>query len=158
MDSSRDHPNKRWSLRPTLGTEFEWAFALQNRAMGQYIAQSWNWDESRHREIFTTQIFDQHLRVIEVDGQRAGLLRVVEEEAEVRLEILELDPDWQGLGVGGEILDQLLTSAAQRAKRLTLSVLPPNTRALRFYERHGLEVVGREEHRILMASAPKGRT
>jgi GNAT superfamily N-acetyltransferase len=120
--------------------------------MGEYIEQSWGWDEQAHRAIFDEQIAGDSLKVIEVGGNRAGLLRVDEHSTEMRLEIMELDPDHQGKGIGGEILSGLLERAETLGNPLTLFALTSDTRAIDFYQRHGLTVVRREPHRVFMSS------
>ncbi len=145
-------PTTGWSLRPIDAAELEWAFELQVAVMGDYIAASWGWDRASHRAVFDEHIAGESLQVIEVAGRRAGLLRVDEHPAELVLEVMELDPKWQGHGIGGEILTELLGRAAALAKPLTLVALTSDTRAIAFYERHGLSVVGREPHRVFMSS------
>jgi GNAT superfamily N-acetyltransferase len=143
----------RWSLRPIDESELEWAFELQLAAMGDYIAASWGWDGDTHRAIFDEHIVGDSLQVIEVSGSRAGLLRVDEHPAELVLEIMELDPKWQGHGIGGEILAELLGRAEAIGKPLTLVALTSDNRAIAFYERHGLRIARREPHRVFMSSA-----
>ena len=66
---------------------------------------------------------------------------------------MELDPDWQGHGIGGDILSGLLDDARRLGKPLTLTALTSDTRAIAFYERHGLRIIRREPHRVFMQSA-----
>jgi ribosomal protein S18 acetylase RimI-like enzyme len=148
----------RWSLRPLDPSELEWAFELEVAVMGDYIAASRGWDRETHRAIFDEQIVGDSLQVIEVVADRAsppsraGLLRVDEHRTELALEIMELGPEWQGRGIGGEIISELLGRAEALGKPLTLFALTSDTRAIAFYERHGLRILGREPHRVFMSS------
>lgn len=154
-----DQAGPRWSLRTISSAELKWAFSLQVSAMGGYIAQSWGWDEATHRKIFAEEIFDDLLRVIEVGGRGAGLLRVEDHPTELKLEIMELAPQWQGKGIGSGILSWLLEQAQQLGKPLTLTALTSDPRAIAFYQRHGLTIVRSEPNRVFMASkAPVPRT
>jgi GNAT superfamily N-acetyltransferase len=141
-----------WSLRPIDASELEWAFELQVAAMGGYIAESWGWDPTTHRAVFDEHIVGDSLQVIEVAGNGAGLLRVDEHPTELVLEIMELRSEWQGRGIGGEILTGLLGRAEALGKPLTLFALTSDTRAIAFYERHGLRILRREPHRVFMSS------
>lgn len=50
---------------------------------------------------------------------------------------LYVDPSYQGLGIGGE----LLRIAMQSRGRLTLWVFQQNAQAIRFYESHGFRLI-----------------
>ncbi len=59
----------------------------------------------------------------------------------VELRSLAVDPAWQGKGVGGEIVDALVTLARQRGLRQICAL----TLAPHFFERQGFRVVDRWE-------------
>jgi len=80
--------------------------------------------------------------VIEVDGERAGRLRVVRTGAVVELAGIQLLPPFQSRGIGSEILVLLKAEAASSGASLELSVEIDNPRAQALYERHGLVVTG----------------
>jgi [ribosomal protein S18]-alanine N-acetyltransferase len=62
---------------------------------------------------------------------------------EVHLLNLSVDDRFQGLGLGGRMLDWLMQDAAVRgARAMLLEVRPTNTNALRLYERLGFHRVG----------------
>lgn len=75
------------------------------------------------------------------------------------LQHLYVDPDWQGLGLGGELLAQVLSASVGDVR---LWVFERNVRAQEFYRKHGFEVVertdgaGNEEHEpdVLMGHSP----
>ena len=35
-----------WQLRPISAADFEWAFELHKAALGEYVEQTWGWDEA----------------------------------------------------------------------------------------------------------------
>lgn len=84
--------------------------------------------------------------VIEIDGERAGRLRVVRDANVVELAGLQLLPRFQSRGVGSEILVLLKAEAASSGSSLELVVETDNPRALALYERHGLIVVAAAEN------------
>jgi ribosomal protein S18 acetylase RimI-like enzyme len=79
--------------------------------------------------------------VIEVEGRRAGRLRVVRHGATIELAGIQLLPEFQSHGVGSEILLLLKADAAAAHGSLELSVDLDNPRAQALYERHGLVVI-----------------
>lgn len=60
-----------------------------------------------------------------------------------------VDAGWHGRGVAAQLMDAALAAAAQwRRDALWLSVWEENTRAIRFYRRHGFGVVGSATFRM----------
>jgi RimJ/RimL family protein N-acetyltransferase len=56
----------------------------------------------------------------------------------------------RGTGMAGELLEAVLREAAKHVEQATLGVEASNTRAIRFYERHGFRVVGRFPRSLLI--------
>jgi ribosomal protein S18 acetylase RimI-like enzyme len=142
-----------WRLRPISKADFEWAFALHEAALGEYVEQTWGWDEEVQRRMFSEAFDRQPRQVIEVDGHDIGVLVVEERPDEVYLGLIELVPSWQNRGLGTAILRRLLRRAEATRRPLSLHVLKSNPRALALYEREGLRVVDSEPTKLLMRSA-----
>ena len=145
-----------WSLRPSTDADFEWAFRLHKAALGDYVAQTWGWDDAAQRRIFADTFRGFGRRVIQVAGQDVGVLVVDERSGEVFLALLELLPAWQGHGLGTDIIRWLLREAAGSGRRLSLHVLRANHRAAALYAREGLRVVGSDDFKLLMRSDGRG--
>jgi len=143
-----------WQLRPISPTEFEWAFELHRAALGEYVDQTWGWDEAVQRRLFAGSFDRRPLQVIEVDGTGVGVLEVDERPDELVLGLVELLPAWQNKGLGTDILRWLLRRAHETHRTLGLSVLNANPRAAALYEREGLRVVGSGPAKLQMRGAP----
>jgi ribosomal protein S18 acetylase RimI-like enzyme len=63
---------------------------------------------------------------------------------------LQLLPQYQGCGLGAEVLRALLQEASDQALSVSLSVAGGNPRARHFYERHGFHVAGIDEPFVRM--------
>jgi len=87
--------------------------------------------------------------VAEVDGRPAGLALFADREE--GLEVVALLALERGAGVGGALLAALEREAARRGTRAWLITTNDNTRALRFYQRRGWELVAL--HRDAVADA-----
>ena len=83
--------------------------------------------------------------VIEVDGERAGRVRIVRGANVLELAGIQLLPRFQTRGVGSEILGLLKAEAEAAGLPFELSVDTDNLRAQALYERHGLVIVGRSD-------------
>lgn len=90
--------------------------------------------------------------VVEVDGTRAGRLRVVRRRDLVEIAGLQLLPEHQSRGVGRTVVERLITSA--RGLPIELGVEKDNPRARAFWERCGFAYVGEDEteHRLRLVT------
>jgi GNAT superfamily N-acetyltransferase/uncharacterized damage-inducible protein DinB len=80
--------------------------------------------------------------LLALDGQRVVAFVAASDE---RLDLLYVDPDYQGKGIGSRLLQW---AKDQSSGRLSLFTFERNQRAQHFYEARGFKVVGRgfEEH------------
>ena len=145
----------RWRLRWIAAADLEWAFALHRDALGEYVAKTWGWEESTQRQMFCESFAHRPRQVIEVEGDRVGVIELDDRPQELYLANLELAARWQGRGLGAEILRWLLACAERAHKPLSLHVLRANPRATRFYEREGLRIVAAEPTKLLMRSSSR---
>jgi ribosomal protein S18 acetylase RimI-like enzyme len=88
--------------------------------------------------------------VIEVDGQRAGRLRVVRTREELELAGIQLLPGQQSRGIGTRIITDLLAEAAGAGLPMALSVEKDNPRAQALYRRLGFAVTGETDKEYVM--------
>lgn len=88
--------------------------------------------------------------VVEVDGARAGRLRVVRRPDVVEIAGLQLLPEHQSRGVGRRVVDRLVAQARGDGLPVELGVEKDNPRARSFWESCGFTYVGEDEgeHRM----------
>jgi GNAT superfamily N-acetyltransferase len=139
-----------WRLRPISDADFEWSFALHSDALGEYVTEIWGWDPETQRRMFSERFVEQSRQVIEVDGERVGVLEIDDRPDELYLALLELSPSWQGKGLGTDVLRSAIAQAKRSNKPLALHVLRSNPRARAFYKREGLYVARVEPTKLLM--------
>lgn len=78
------------------------------------------------------------VRVAEVGGRVVGFAAL----NGPRLDHLYVDPEYQGIGIGSELLQSAMET---RGPGLELRVFEQNVAAMRFYERHGFSIVERDD-------------
>lgn len=88
--------------------------------------------------------------VIEVDGRRAGRLRVVRTPDRIELAGIQLLPGEQSRGTGTRIIRDLLGEASGAGLPMTLSVEKDNPRARALYLRLGFAVTGETDTEFVM--------
>ncbi|MFE8950590.1 GNAT family N-acetyltransferase [Streptomyces sp. NPDC007856] len=125
--------------------------------MGAYITQIWGWDDHVQRGFHTRVFSPGRWQIITVDDADAGMLHVEQRPTELYLARIELDPDYQGRGIGSRLIRTLLHQARRQDKDLTLDVLAVNQRAHALYRRMGLHEIARHGEnniKIRMSSRP----
>ncbi len=144
-----------WRLRPVVEADFEWVYALRRAALGDYVAQTWGWDDAAQRRRYAEAFGRKPGHVVCAARDDVGTLVVDEYPDELYLGLIALLPAWQNRGIGTDILRWLLRRAAGTDRALSLHVLRINTRATALYEREGLRVIATEETRLLMRARPR---
>ena len=87
---------------------------------------------------------DGFSEVAEEDGRLVGFVNFEDREGVVHVSYLFVDPEFQGRGIGRELLGHAVDVARERGfPSATLVTAVANARARRFYEREGWALTGR---------------
>jgi ribosomal protein S18 acetylase RimI-like enzyme len=111
----------------------------------------WRTDFSRWTsEQVQSRNSDETTSVIEVDGERAGRLRITRAAGVMELNGIQLLPRFQRQGIGTAVMEDLKTQASAAGVCLVLDVEKDNPGARRLYERLGFRHTGEtdQEHRL----------
>lgn len=90
------------------------------------------WDPDRFRRNYRPQEFS----VIEVAGQRAGLVKIVIQAEDIYIGEIQIRATYRGRGVGKKLLKDTIVLSEASGKRLWLRVVKGNP-AKAFYEKYG---------------------
>ena len=141
-------------LRPATMQDYNFLYDLHRATMKDVIAQTWGWDDAR-QEQHSRQHFDPALRqIITFRGLDIGVLSVMERETDVLLQVIEIQPECQGQGIGTSVIQSVLRRAHRKAKPVVLQVIKAN-RARRLYQRLGFVTTGETETHFLMRAVPR---
>ena len=123
-----------------------WRATYPNEAAG--VPQEWVNEETarwllpesleRSKALFETIVAhpETHFyRIIEQDGAPMGFIHATYENAHYNLSGLYVDPAFQGSGVANELMELVYNWVGDND--VDLEVVTYNTRAIRFYEKHG---------------------
>lgn len=143
-----------WRLRPATEADKEYVAALNERCYRPVVtAQFGRWDEREQRERFDRKWQPERYQVIIVEEVPAGVLSVCWEPDHVFLSGIQVDPDFQGRGIGTGVVEALCAEARAKALPVRLQVLCAN-RAQALYLRLGFRVTGTTETHVLMERRP----
>jgi len=123
-------------LRPAGESDRELLWLIQSTSMRPAVESTWGWDESFQRSYFDEHYGMAPLQIVRVNGRDAGVICWEAGPDHVFLRNVALLPDFQGRGIGTEVIRAVMAEAADRGVPLRLQVLKTN-RAQRLYERLG---------------------
>ena len=141
-----DEHNLEISFRQITFDDFDFLWRLHNAALREYVEKTWGWDEGRQRELFAEGFNTNNGKIIVVDGADAGYLWTIEKEAETFLVSIRLLPEFQNVGIGTKVIEDVL---AKSKKLVRLQVLKINP-AQNLYRMLGFETVGETETHFIM--------
>ena len=88
-------------------------------------------------------------KLIYLDDNKIGLLKVIENEKNIEIIQIQIDPKYQGNGIGEKILKELIQSGSKGKKKICLSVLKFNN-AINLYKKVGFEIESENQHSYTM--------
>ena len=147
----------RYRLIDASAADEAWLEGLRRRAYADLFTATWgSWDEERHLRHFAASMKQGHIRIIEVDGMRVGMLQLSRAGETVEVREIQVDPRHQKQGIGASVLLDVIRDASAQGRDVRLSVGLTNTKAIRLYERLGFVSVGQSEtHRQMTYRAAR---
>lgn len=133
-----------YSLRKAGHNDYEFVFEVKKNALGEYITETWGWDEELQCKMHEDDIRTQNLFIIEAEGKGIGTLSINEEGNRIVIGSLYILDKYQSKGIGSRIVKNIISE--NPGKEIRLGVLKVNFRAKKLYERLGFEVTGEENH------------
>ncbi|WP_421994812.1 GNAT family N-acetyltransferase [Reyranella sp.] len=133
-----------WRFAPVGEADFEPLLAIRIEVMREHLEHVFRYEPERARRIFREAFDRPGLRLIMVDGVRAGCVGFRVGDREIRIDSFYLAGCLHNRGLGGTILDVLLGEADALGLPVTLDVLTGSP-AGRFYERRGFVKVREDQ-------------
>lgn len=126
--------------------EFEAAFPehldelvrIRIDAMRDSLTRVGRFDPDRARERFASGFNPEYTRFINFGGLRVGFVVVKPEADSLKLDHLYIEPDYQGCGIGGEVLQTIFSTADQLGLPISVTALRDSD-SNNFYQSHGFK-------------------
>lgn len=138
-----------YKTRKAEDSDYEFLFELKKSAEYEPIKAVFGWDESVQREIHRNEWDEEKPVIIEVDGVSVGSYLVQEHSDHLYFGRFFLLPDYQGRGIGSQVLKAAITFADEKSLPIKLCYLQGN-RVGQLYKRMGFEVVKQDEQFVYM--------
>ncbi|WMJ07949.1 N-acetyltransferase [Nitrosomonas sp. sh817] len=137
--------------RPAQNSDYDWLLRLHHTVYRKLIIREFGyWDENEEFELFTEAWQTQQIQILLRDGQRVGMLMILEETGRLWLDEIQIDPQFQNQGIGTAVIEELIATARDRQLPVHLRVLRANRGAHRLYRRLGFRRIEEAKHHIVM--------
>ena len=136
----------RYRLLRAVANDQRWLDQLRRSVYKElFIATFGGWDEERHVR-HTNDCWERgYISIIEVEGQRVGMVQLFDHTGFVEKGEIQIQPSHQNRGIGGRVVNDIVDQAHKRGKIVKLSVALKNERAHEFYRHRGFRQVGQTE-------------
>lgn len=131
------------ALQPASDDDLPFLLALRKTTMQEHLQRAGAPLDDEHHLARIRYHFDD-AQIVCLDGRPAGLFKHYRDPAGWRIVQIQIDPDFQGQGLGRRLLAKVLDRADKEGAPVTLSVLKGNP-ARRLYEALGFTSVKETE-------------
>ena len=107
-------------------------------AMRDSLTRVGRFDQDRARERFVSGFNPEYTRFINFGGLRVGFVVVKPEADGLKLDHLYIEPDYQGRGIGGKVLQTIFITADQLGLPISVTALRDSD-SNNFYQSHGFK-------------------
>ena len=144
-------------LFPADESDREFSYRVKKEAEGEYIRQTWGWNEKVQRDFHTKDWEEKRPELIQYDCRPIGTILVMENEEFIKIRQFFILPKYQNRGIGSYVLEGILDKAdlSDRVTRLTCL---KSSRVVSLYRKHGFETTGEDENFNYMERPPVKRT
>lgn len=136
------------SFRKALASDMDYLLWLRKETMNIHLTNAGvKVSESNHLKGLLYQFDDA--QIILLNKQKIGLLKISVHQEHVEIIQIQIEPQYQGKGIGKQIIEQIMDDARKAKLSVILSVLKKNT-AKNLYEQLGFEIIGEDDYSFIM--------
>ena len=136
-----------YKFRDCTLKDFEFLFELKKQSFKLYVDKIWGWRDEEQRERLKKDL-DEHIshkQIIVLENKAIGVYaKHITEDGECFINEISLLKEYQGQGIGTEILSKQIEENKSKNIRTILQVFKDNP-AKRLYERLGFKIYGETE-------------
>ncbi len=139
-----------YQLRKADNNDYDFVFNLNKAVYKDYFNYVFgSWDEAFQRQFCDSRL-KTGVQIISTEGKDIGVLELIEKEDQIYLEEIQIDPDYQGKGLGSQIIKDIMKKAFESNLSVGLMVLKINDKAKRLYESLGFTLTGETKTHYIM--------
>ena len=141
---------KNYILAQAQKSDFEFLKYVHHTTLKEHVAKIWGWNEDQQNQFFKDAFNTRHFQLIAIGETSVGYLEINETQDTLNISNILILPEFQGKGVGSQIIKSIISNAKHTNKRVALGVFKVNTRARKLYEKLGFHIHGETPTHYLM--------
>lgn len=115
-----------------------------------YLEELWDWDEMHQQKIHKKKFRASKTSLIEFQEKIIGYIVISEKDTEIYIENLLIDNSFQNLGIGKEVMKNVIRKSNLEKKPIRLQVFKINMKAQKFYQNLGFDRTSENEFNFEM--------
>lgn len=128
-------------LKNCKETDKDFIYNLKKESIYDYVNRIWGWNEEYQIKDFETDFILENFKIIEVNNKYVGFVQINEDILNVNITEIHIIREYQGKGVGGRIISNIIKQATKDDKTVSIGCFIDNNRAKQLYERLGFKVI-----------------
>lgn len=146
-----------YTLKPTTEADYEFVYQLNKVTMKELVERIYgSWDENLQRQYFKDNFSLINNFIIVENESYIGNFAFEETKERLFIKNIQLLPQFQGKGIGSQILQELIKSATLKKIPLELRVYKLNGKAKKLYEKLGF-IISEETSTHFLMRYPTGQ-
>ncbi len=125
--------------------------------MRSYVSKIWGWDEQWQESDFSAHFDPKGITLVHNGRELVGYSHVENRGDQLFLRMIVVHPHHQRKGIGGKLLESVITLGKEQSKRIGLEVFKINNEAKKFYERYGFNIEGKTASSYVMGLMPNNQ-
>jgi len=136
-----DRVGVHYKLTDATSADTPWLETPRRNVYQELFLLTWGgWDEARHQRHFTASLERHCISIVSIGNSAVGMLQLFENDDGLEIGEIQIMPTHQNLGIGTQVLKDIILLGTQSRKAVRLGVGLQNGKARRLYERLGFVV------------------
>lgn len=135
---------------PVVDSDRDFFIHVHHAAYRTTIEKMFGWDEKVQDDFAIKAFNDGGMNIIWVDNKKVGVVGWDCRPDHLWLKELFILPEYQGQGIGSQIISSTIERAKQHGHPVRLQTLKANTEAQKLYKRHGFVVTSESKTHVQM--------
>lgn len=141
---------QQYYLEKATINDSDFFYQVKKTVLKNYIEKIWGWNEDFQIQFHQQNFHVDETRIIKMDKAAVGVVEIKEDAYRIFISSLYLLPQYQNKGIGSSIIQQLITKATDKNKRVALEVLKINTGAQKLYKKLGFVLTEGDDTKYFM--------
>ncbi|SDY46836.1 Acetyltransferase (GNAT) family protein [Proteiniborus ethanoligenes] len=143
---------KNYLLKKATLEDYDFIYGVKKRTLRSHIEKIWGWDEEYQKKDFSENFIPSRNNIILVNDINIGVLEVAEEDKIIHITELEILPEFQGKGIGSEVIKDILKDGKEKGKKVKIGCFKINEGAKSLYLRLGFKILDETETHFIFES------